>query len=205
MWFIIDFSHTKNTVQKKKKGKIKFSEYKAHDSINLFETWLLEQTWHDKTPKWMTQNLSDKNLPWLYHCDWFCPSVHSPHTWTGMCQGPISQIQISNGNVAEVGSHVSYWISHKSLQSCMEVCWPKCQNTPATCWFGVLCVVQQTGALPCLGTLAVAHSDGLKSDTKQHLGSSYEIIAAALWWRGAGVSSGVLGWAVGSGHLCPCP
>lgn len=55
---------------------------------------------------------------------------------------------------------------------------PKYQNSkippsgPAACWFGVLCVVQQTGALPCLETLAAAHCDGLKSDIKQHLGEA---------------------------------
>lgn len=66
---------------------------------------------------------------------------------------------------------------------------------PAAGWFGVLCVVQQTGVLPCLETLRAAHCDGLKSDMKQHLGSSYEIIyelpislgcRAELWALGIG-------------------
>lgn len=59
MWFIIDFSHIKNAVKKRKN---KFFKYKAHDNINLLDMWLSEQTRHDKMLKPIKWKLSDKKL-----------------------------------------------------------------------------------------------------------------------------------------------
>ena len=79
---------------------------------------------------------------------------------------------------------------------------------PAACSFGCPVphghVVQRVGAAPCLRAFAVVRCDGLSSEMKWHLRSSDKIIAAPPWRRGAQVSLGVWGRAMGSGHLCPC-
>lgn len=177
--------------------------------------WLLEQTWRDKMPKWMTKHLSDKNLSWLYHCDCFCPSIHSPTHLNWDVPGPhqphpVLQWKHCWGRVSHlIPGFSSLCLNCWVVNDCTNLwshAWRSAgQNRkivpsgPAAPWFGVLCVVQKTGALPCLKSLAVVLCDGLKSDIKQHLGSSYEIIAAAPWWRGAPISLGCRAelWALG--------
>lgn len=141
-----------------------------------------------------------------------------PHTSTGMCLGPISQIQFSNGNIAEVGSHIlclDFPLCVWTVSGCTNLwghAW-RCagQNSkilppgPAARWFGFLCVVQQTGALPCLETLAVALCDGLKIWHRTTSGQQlWNHCSSSVVERSINILR-MQGWAVGSGHLCPCP